>query len=64
VVKLEAFAKERGRTVAELALAWLLSRPYVPTVIPGAKKLEQVNANVAASGWKLTAEDVAKIEAI
>jgi aryl-alcohol dehydrogenase-like predicted oxidoreductase len=64
VVKLEAFAKERGHTVAELALAWLLSRPYVPTVIPGAKKPEQVNANVAASGWKLTAEDVAKIEAI
>lgn len=64
LAKLEAFASERGHTVGELAIAWLLSKPYVSTVIAGAKKPEQVSANIAAGKWKLTAQEVAKIDDI
>jgi len=62
--KLEAYARERDHTVGELAIAWLLAKPMVSTVIAGARKEEQVTANVAAGDWKLTAEEVAQIEAL
>jgi aryl-alcohol dehydrogenase-like predicted oxidoreductase len=64
LAKLEAFATERGHTVGELAIAWLLAKPWLSTVIAGARKIEQVSANLAAGQWKLTAEEVAKVEAI
>ena len=64
LAKLEAFAAKRGHTVGELAIAWLLSKPWVSTVIAGARKLEQVSANVAAVEWRLTAEEVTEIEAV
>ena len=64
LAKLEAFATERDHTVGELAIAWLLANPMVSTVIAGAKKPEQVTANVAAGDWKLTPEDVAAVEAL
>jgi aryl-alcohol dehydrogenase-like predicted oxidoreductase len=62
--KLGTFAKKRGHTVAELAIAWLLSHKWVPTVIAGATKPEQLDANLAGAAWKLTAEEVAEIEQI
>jgi len=64
LAELQAFASERGHTMGELAIAWLLSRPWVSTVIAGARTVEQVSANVAAAAWTLTAEDIAGIEAI
>ena len=64
LTKLEAFATERGHTMVELAIAWLLAKPWLSTVIAGARKTEQVSANVAAAEWKLTAEEVAEVEAI
>ncbi|MFC1907427.1 aldo/keto reductase [Chloroflexota bacterium] len=62
--ELQAFALERDHTMGELAIVWLLSRPWVSTVIAGARTVEQVSANVAATAWTLTAEDIAGIEAI
>ena len=62
--KLEAFALEHGHTMGELAIAWLLSRPWLSTVIAGAHKVEQVSANVASAEWKLTAEETAEVDAI
>ena len=62
--KLGDFAEERGHTLLELAFSWLLARPPVSSVIAGATKPEQVKANVAAGGWALTAEDLARIDAI
>lgn len=62
--KLQTFASQRGHSVTELAIAWLLSHPWVSTVIPGATKIEQVSANVAAVEWKLTANEVAQLEKI
>lgn len=62
--KLQTFASQRGHSVTELAIAWLLSHPWVSTVIPGATKIEQVSANVTAVEWKLTANEVAQLEKI
>jgi aryl-alcohol dehydrogenase-like predicted oxidoreductase len=64
LAKLEAFAAQRGHTVGELAIAWLLAKPWLSTVIAGARNMEQVSANVAAVNWKLTAEEIAEVEAI
>ena len=64
LAKLEAFAAARGHAMGELALAWLLAKPYISTVIAGAKSVEQVSANIAAAEWKLTAEEAAEVDAI
>ena len=61
--KLKIFAKARGRTVSELAIAWLLAHPWIPSVIAGATRSEQLDANLAGAEWKLTPEEVAEIEA-
>ncbi len=62
--KLQTFASQRGHSVAELAIAWLLSHPWVSTVIVGTTKIEHVSANVAAAEWKLTANEMAQLEQI
>lgn len=64
VERLEAFAQERGRTLLELALGWLLSRPVVASVIAGATSPAQVHANVAASSWRLTADESAAVDVL
>jgi aryl-alcohol dehydrogenase-like predicted oxidoreductase len=64
LAKLATFAVERGHTVGELAIAWLLARPWVTTIIAGARDPEQVPVNVAASQWKLTAKEVSEVDAI
>lgn len=62
--KLGDFAAERGHTLLELAFSWLLAKEPVCSVIAGATKPEQIAANVAAGSWKLTAEELAAIDAI
>lgn len=64
LAKLEAFAQERGHTVAELAIAWLLAKPYISSVIAGAKKPAQLSANLAAAGWKLSPQEMAELNTI
>jgi aryl-alcohol dehydrogenase-like predicted oxidoreductase len=62
--KLEAlsgWAEERGHTLLELAFAWLLGHPVVSSVIAGATKPEQVNANAATAAWKLTLQEVEEV---
>jgi aryl-alcohol dehydrogenase-like predicted oxidoreductase len=62
VERLEGFAAERGHTLLELAVSWLARRPQVASVIAGATKPEQVEANVRAAGWALTEEDMREID--
>ncbi|MBM2831297.1 MAG: Aldo/keto reductase [Dehalococcoidia bacterium] len=62
LTKLELFSKERGHNVAELAIAWLLSHPWLGSVIAGAMSPAQLSANAAAATWKLTAEDIAQLD--
>jgi aryl-alcohol dehydrogenase-like predicted oxidoreductase len=60
--KYEAFAAERGHKMVDLAFAWLLGHPVVPTVIAGVTKPEQIKSNVAAVEWKMTAEDMLSLD--
>lgn len=64
VEKLIAFSESRGRTILELAFAWLLSRPSVVSVIAGATKPEQARSNADAASWRLTAEELAEVDRI
>jgi aryl-alcohol dehydrogenase-like predicted oxidoreductase len=60
--RLEDFCARRGRTLLELALSWLAARPTVASVIAGATRPEQVEANVRAVEWNLSPEDLAEID--
>ncbi|MGH2373743.1 MAG: aldo/keto reductase [bacterium] len=67
VRRLETWAQAHGHTVGELAIAWLLARPAVSTVITGVTKPEQVQANARAAEWELTqaeAEEVAALASV
>jgi aryl-alcohol dehydrogenase-like predicted oxidoreductase len=64
VDKLQAFARERGHTLLELAFSWLAARPQVASVIAGATRVEQVEQNVKALAWSLSADDMAEIDKI
>ena len=64
VEKLSAFAEERGHTMGELALTWLLAKPAVCSVIAGASGPGQVVQNVAAADWTLTPDDLKAIDEI
>ena len=62
VEKLEAFVTARGHTMTDLAFSWLAARAPVASIIAGATKPEQIEANVKATGWTLTADDMAEID--
>ena len=62
--RLESWAGERGHTVLELAVGWLASQSHVASVISGATKPEQLDANAAAVDWHLTAEEVAEVASL
>jgi aryl-alcohol dehydrogenase-like predicted oxidoreductase len=64
VEALDAWARAHGRSLLELAFAWLLSRPAVASVIAGATKPEQVVANARAAGWELTDDEVREVDAL
>jgi aryl-alcohol dehydrogenase-like predicted oxidoreductase len=64
VEALDAYARDNGHTLLELAIAWLLARPTVTSVIAGATKPEQAHANAAAAGWTLTDENLREIDAV
>ena len=60
---LDAVALEAGKTIPQVALNWLLQRPTVSSVIVGARNEEQLRQNLAAVGWSLSSEQVAKLDA-
>ena len=64
VERLEAFAEERGHTILELAISWLVAQPVVASVIAGATRPEQVWANAEAAKWELLHEDLAEVDRI
>jgi aryl-alcohol dehydrogenase-like predicted oxidoreductase len=59
---LDRYCRECGRSLLELAVSWLLSKPVVASVIAGATKPEQLEANAAAARWRLTADELTDIE--
>ena len=60
---LDAVAKETGKTVAQIALNWVLQRPTVSTVIVGARNEEQLRQNLGAVGWTLAPEHIERLDA-
>jgi aryl-alcohol dehydrogenase-like predicted oxidoreductase len=62
--RLRTFAEQRGRSLTELGLGWLLSHQEMGSVIAGASSPEQVRSNVAASDWRLDSAEMAEVEAL
>lgn len=60
---LDEVAQETGKTVAQVALNWLLQRPTISNIIIGARNEEQLKQNFGAVGWNLTTEQVKKLDA-
>jgi aryl-alcohol dehydrogenase-like predicted oxidoreductase len=58
---LRAVAGETGRTLAQVALRWLLQRPAVTAPILGARNLDQLNDNLGATGWSLSEEQLDRL---
>jgi aryl-alcohol dehydrogenase-like predicted oxidoreductase len=63
VEAIDEVAKETGRSVPQIALNWLLRRPTVSSLVIGARNEEQLKQNIGAVGWKLTAGQIAKLDA-
>jgi aryl-alcohol dehydrogenase-like predicted oxidoreductase len=64
VQRFSEFAAARGHTVLELAVAWLLANPLVPSVIAGATSPDQVRSNAAAVAWTLTPTERDEVAAL
>lgn len=60
----ESFARERGLSLLDVAIAGLAAQPAVGSVIAGATRPEQVKANAAAGTWEPSAEDLAALDVI
>lgn len=61
---LESFAKPRGHTLLDVALAGLAAHPQVGAVIAGATRPEQVRANAKAAAWQLSPEETATLRSL
>jgi aryl-alcohol dehydrogenase-like predicted oxidoreductase len=64
VEELRAIAQRHGRTIAQLAVAWVLRRPEVTAAIVGARRPAQIEETAAAADWRLTEKDIDEIEAL
>jgi len=64
VDELDTIAKERKKTVAQVALNWLLRRPTISSVIFGARTEAQLKDNLGAVGWSLSEEEVRRLEKV
>ena len=59
---LDEVAEETGKTVPQIALNWLTTRPTISSVIVGARNEEQLKQNLEAVGWNLTKEQIEKLD--
>jgi len=64
IEKLHDFAEAHGHTILELAMSWLATRPNVASIIAGATKPHQLEANATSTGWKLSSAELAEIDRI
>jgi aryl-alcohol dehydrogenase-like predicted oxidoreductase len=60
---LDAVAKQTGKTVAQVAINWLLQRPTIDNIVIGARNEEQLKQNLGAVGWKLSVEQMKALDA-
>lgn len=64
IAELREVAKKHDASVASVALAWILAKPFVMSIIIGAKTIDQLDQNIAATGLTLDAEDMARLDAV
>ena len=64
VYKLDDFCTKQGLNMLDVAFAWLLAKPYITSVIAGAVKTDQIDANAKATDFKLSAADLAELDKI
>lgn len=64
VDKLKAIAERSGKTVAQLAIAWVLRKEQVTAAIVGARKQKQIEETVQAGDWVLSETDIEEVETI
>lgn len=62
VDRLEAFAQSHQTTIAAVALKWVLTRPFVTSVIIGVRRLEQLESNLAATALELSPDQIAELD--
>jgi aryl-alcohol dehydrogenase-like predicted oxidoreductase len=59
---LDKIAKERGKSIPQVALNWLLRKSTVANIVVGARNEEQLRQNLGAVGWSLTEEEVVRLD--
>jgi len=64
VQSLQGIAARNNKSVAELAIAWVLRHPEVTAAIVGARHPSQIEQTISAAAWMLSAEDIAEIDAL
>ncbi len=64
VDNLHKFANKTGHSILELAFGWMASRPTIASIIAGATKPEQIDANVAAVNWVLSQSEIDEVDKI
>ncbi len=64
ILRLSEWAGDHGRTLPQLAIAWVIANPAVATAIVGCRKPEQVPDNAMAGTWVLSEDDLQEVEAI
>jgi aryl-alcohol dehydrogenase-like predicted oxidoreductase len=62
VAKLQEIAAQHNASPAQVALAWLLSRPYVTSILIGASKMSQLHDNLGATSLALSADEIAILD--
>ena len=62
--KLYEIGAAHDASPAQVALNWLRAKPYVNSVIIGARTMPQLLDNLKSAGWELTAEEVAALDAV
>ena len=64
VAAMREIAEARGITVARVALAYVLAKPFVSSVLVGARRVEQLEDNLAAVHVELTSDETARLDAV
>jgi aryl-alcohol dehydrogenase-like predicted oxidoreductase len=60
---LDEIGQETGKSVPQIAINWLSTRPTVSSVIIGARNEEQLRQNLGAVGWSMTPEQIKRLDA-
>jgi aryl-alcohol dehydrogenase-like predicted oxidoreductase len=61
---LRGWAAAHDHSLLDLAFAWLIQKPVIPSVIAGATRADQVRANAAAAAWHMSADEAAEVDAL